>query len=140
MICLTIRVPNSRKCKAFGHFEWGPPIMALRAAMSTCLSLSMSLSLILDQASLLYMMPLCSLASRNLRPTSIRQSLGISARMPVISATLPQPLFLLSSRHGRSDPDDDITSPRYLTDSAVLITLSWTFDLGQIFWHFFLPI
>ena len=39
-------------------------------------------------------MPLCTLASRNSRPTSIRRLLGISARIPVISAPAPVPPVL----------------------------------------------
>ena len=117
-----------------------PAIRAFKAATSTCSSLFISLSGVLDQASLLKSFPLCSFVSRSLSPISICRLSGNSESIAVISDSLPQPLFILSSIQGRREPDSEIMSPRYLTLSTVLISLFCTFSIGHTSWHFDLPL
>ena len=51
--------------------------------------------------------------------------------MTIIVATLPQPLFLLSSIVALLPPFEDSIFPRYLIFSASGILLEWTFSSGQ---------
>ena len=94
-MCLTIGTANSRQYNALLHLAC-PSTRALRAAVDTCSSRSMSATGTIDQASEL---ALCTFASRSFNPISIRRISGSSDIIPLTSDTYRQPFFHRSSMY-----------------------------------------
>ena len=128
--------PKFEKIKTLLNFEC-PSTMLRSKVRSTCSSLSISASFIFDHASVEKSLPWHNLASRILSPISTLCSLGISDRIPEMSATLPHPLFLRSSMLSLAPPVAAMMSPRYLTEDTSFKLLLCTFNFGQGNLHFF---
>ena len=70
------------------------------------------------------------------RPTSTFRMSGIYERIPEISDSFPQPLFLRSSIVSLMVPDEEIISPSYFWDFTLFMSCVCTFSVGHGTLHF----
>ena len=127
----SLRDPHSIYRNSTLTLEWAE-IKERWSASSTCSSLLKLASLTPDQVSAVKRRLFTRIAFRRRRPTStLRRPMSTSLRMPMIVATFPHPLFLLSSIVSAPPPSDVTILPKYFTESASCMTVSCTCKIGH---------